>query len=319
MDQGGRFVVAGLHPAIDRTVEVPALDGATVIRGRLLMVEAAGKGTNIVHTLSNFGHRVTATGFLSRWDRELFLSSFRRDRVRTRFILVDGPSRENVTVVDRRTGRDTHIIAGHLDVTRREVRRLLQVIPRLLRPDDWAVFAGGRPRGFRMDDFSDALAAARRRRARVCVDAGGNMLRVALRRHPWIIKPNRDELSELAGESLATKAQILKAATRLFRRCDRVLVSLGKEGGMLVGPEGAWEARDLRRVRVSHTVGCGDAFFAGFLAAASERMEWSECLRFSVACGSACVRSPYAALHSRAEAVRRLGGIQLTRLQGHPV
>ena len=55
---------------------------------------------------------------------------------------------------------------------------------------------------------------------------------------------------------------VVKQGRKVF-----VLVSLGPEGAVLVTSRGAWHAREPRRARVVHTVGCGDALLAGFLSA----------------------------------------------------
>lgn len=310
---GKKIVVVGLHPAIDRTLEVPTLDGGSVVRGRLLLVEAAGKGANITHSLSNFGHTVTAVGFLGRWDREFFLSSFRAGRVRPRFVTVEGATRQNVTLIARDTGRDLHVTAGALKVDRASVRRLHEIIGREAAAGAWAVFAGSRPDGFHLADYVRALRVCRAKGMRLCVDTSGAMLRAALRFHPWLIKPNREELAELSGAPVADDGAVLDAARKLLPTCERVLVSLGGEGALLVAGDGVWRARDPRGVRAVHTVGCGDALLAGFLSASVGGASPRDALQFGVACGSACVRSPYASLRSRCEAERLRAGVKVAR------
>jgi len=314
MNRGDRFIVVGLHPAIDRTLEIGRFTAGDMIRGRVLMVEAAGKGANLVHSLSNFGHGLVATGFLGRQDEAFFLSSFRADRVKARFVAVESPTRENITIIERDLCRDTHLVAGKLRVGRADVSRLRKIIAGEVGKGRWAVFSGSRPEGLRLAGYARLLALCRERGARLCVDASGPMLRAAVKARPWIVKPNLDELSELVGRRLSRVNEVVQAAVPLTKWCDHVLVSLGRNGALLVSRQGAWRARESRRVSTVHTVGCGDALLAGFLSACTRGKSLPEATRFAVACGSACVRSYRACLLSENEARRFLPGVHVVEL-----
>ena len=314
MNHRVRFIIVGLHPAIDRTLEIARFTAGGMIRGRVLMVEAAGKGANLVHSLSNFGHALVATGFLGRKDEAFFLSSFREDRVKAEFVAVEGPTRESITIIERDFCRDTHLVAGKLRIGRADVIRLRKIIAGEVAEGRWAVFSGSRPEGLRLSDYARLLTLCRESGAKLCVDASGPMLRVALKARPWIVKPNLDELSELVGRRLSRVSEVMQAAASLTKWCEHVLVSLGRNGALLVTRQGAWRARESRRVSAVHTVGCGDALLAGFLSACARGKTLPEATRFAVACGSACVRSYRACLLSEAEALKFLPGVHVVKL-----
>ena len=243
----GKFVVVTLHPAIDRTVEVSRLRRGGVVNAQPVLVEPAGKGINITHTLANLGHDVLAGGFLGRAEAEFFLASFPGNRVTPDLVEVRSPNRENITIIERDAARDTHLLVGSLRVSRSELKRLFKRMERGVGPGDWAVFAGSCAAGVRRNDYVEALRICKRRGAMVCVDSSGPMLSSALRVRPWLIKPNCEELAELAGRRLRTQAQILRAAKELLDRCAHVLVSLGADGAVLVTSDDAWYARETRR------------------------------------------------------------------------
>lgn len=310
----GRFVVVGLHPAIDRTIQVRRLRSGGVIRGRLVMVEAAGKGMNITRTLSALGRNVLSCGFLGRVDADLFRSSLRAGCVTPRFVEIAGATRQNITIIEQDKRADMHILSGNMRVRRKDLDALLAGLQRDVGEGDWTVFAGSRPAGVRQADYVRALRTCRRRGARLAVDAAGPMLRAALREGPWLIKPNRAELEELVGRRLRTRNCILDAARGLLDNCEHVLVSLGAEGALLVTRGGAWQAKETRRARVVHTVGCGDVLLAGFLSAYAAGRTPAEALRLGVACGSACVRSRSAAITSRRDPNRFLPRIHVSNM-----
>ena len=309
-----RILAVGLHPAIDRTIELPELRRRSVLRGRLLRVEAGGKTTNIVHTLSNFGHHVSATGFIGRGEADFFLRTFDPARVKAEFVLADSPTRENVTLLESRTGRDIHILAGELSVRRNDAAQLGRIVKRLAEKADWAIFSGSRPKGMPLSDYLALLRVCRERGGRLVVDASGSMLRTALKARPWLIKPNRDELAELVGRKLRTDCDILRAATSLRKKCENILVSLGRGGAILISSAGTWHAREARPPKSAISVGCGDALLAGFVSACADGADLREALRFGTACGSACARTDYACLSSRRQPESLLPGIRICAL-----
>ena len=122
--------------------------------------------------------------------------------------------------------------------------------------------------------LSEAIAAARRAGTWVALDTSGPALSDALSQPadllPHVIKPNGEELAELTGRTLETIGDVADAAAVLLERGVRtVLVSLGADGAVLV--QDGLRLHGLAPVaRVVNTVGAGDAFLAGYLAASHD-------------------------------------------------
>jgi 1-phosphofructokinase len=88
-------------------------------------------------------------------------------------------------------------------------------------------------------------------------------------RLPHMVKPNADELAEVTSRELTTLGDVADAAGVLLARgvCT-VLVSLGRDGALLVDADLPHALHGTASVnRVVNTVGAGDAFLAGWLAA----------------------------------------------------
>ena len=125
---------------------------------------------------------------------------------------------------------------------------------------------------------------------RVAVDAEGDVLRNTLRYRPFLIKPNRDELSALVGRELREEKDILAAAKDLQERGARnVLVSLGGEGAILLAEDGKVHTARPHTIAPVNTVGAGDSMVAGFLAGCARGPEYA--LRLGNAAGAATAAS----------------------------
>ena len=100
----------------------------------------------------------------------------------------------------------------------------------------------------------------------VLLDTSGSSLAPALGAKPEIAKPNLTELSELAGESLSSTADVVAAARRLLidRGVELAVVSMGGDGAVFIDSTTALLA-EPPKVAVKSTVGAGDAMVAGIV------------------------------------------------------
>lgn len=102
-----------------------------------------------------------------------------------------------------------------------------------------------------------------------CVlDSSGAALANGIEARPDLIKPNLEELSELAGRPLEYGAEAVEYCKYLFHRygCE-VLLTNGGKGSYFVGREGVFESRVKGSSHSLSTgaVGCGDIFLAAFV------------------------------------------------------
>jgi 1-phosphofructokinase len=132
---------------------------------------------------------------------------------------------------------------------------------------DWLAICGTLPSGFSERHLAEAVRTARAANLRVAVDTSGSTLRGVLIAKPRLVKPNVHELAEVTGRLIDTIGDVTAAAEQLRAKgLGTVLVSLGRDGAVLVDRNGALHGRTAA-VTAINTVGAGDAFLAGYLAA----------------------------------------------------
>ena len=149
------------------------------------------------------------------------------------------------------------------------------------------VFAGSLPRDVDVDVYARLIRELRRLGVDCVVDTDGDPLRRAVRAEPDVISPNVLEAEELVGHEFNDEEDHCIAV--------REMVELGAREAIMTAPDGCYAlmapeepgaaARALPRARCAAgsvepraTVGSGDAFLAGFVAARYNGRSPSECL-----------------------------------------
>lgn len=108
-----------------------------------------------------------------------------------------------------------------------------------------------------------------------------------------ILVMNESEAGELAEKGGGRASDLQAFASELLRRGPGlVVVTLGPRGALAFAPEQAPLHRPAFRVDVQDTIGCGDAFTAGFATALLAGHPVAESLRRGAACGAIVAARP---------------------------
>ncbi len=277
-----------LNPSLDRTIELESLVRGEVLRAASVRVDPGGKGVNVTRAL-------LANGVESRallpcgGDEGLHLVRLLQvEMVDVLTVEIVGHTRSNVTLAEP-DGTVTKINEPGPVLTPDEFEAITTQTLAEARGTDWVVVSGSLPPGLSDVAFGNLCRRLCRAGLRVAVDTSGAALRAAAEAGVTLVKPNREELSEVIGAPLATVADAV-AAAQVLRSwgVGAVLVSLGAEGAVLVGADGVVRA-ECPVARPRSSVGAGDALLAGFLAAGASG---EAALAEAVAWGAAAVSLP---------------------------
>ena len=126
------------------------------------------------------------------------------------------------------------------------------------------------------------------KKVRIVVDATKKLLVNSLKYKPFMIKPNRQELSEIFDVDVQTEEDIVHYAKELQKMgAQNVLISLGGEGAMLIDENGHKHKAGVLKEKVINTVGSGDSMVAGFVAGYEKTRDYSYALKLGSICGNA--------------------------------
>ena len=269
------------NPALDLAVRLDGLQLGGLNRTAGATLVAGGKGVNVSRVLGELGERNKALGFVAGSNGVMLESALQQMGVVTEFIrLPEGQTRINVKLYGE---QETELNAPGPAVSHQQAEGLLRDLSRL-QEDDLLCLCGSLPPGMDVDSYARMLKAAG---VRAIVDTTGEALLCALDEHPWLVKPNRDELAALVERELPTLDDVIEAAEWLRGKgAQNVLVSLGRDGALLCA-EGKRMYQPAPDGEVIGTVGAGDSLVAGFAAGWQRYGDMAQALRLGIACGSA--------------------------------
>lgn len=274
-----------LNPSIDYIVHLDKLDMGITNRTTSEEYYYGGKGINVSCVLAELDLDSTALGFIAGFTGEAIEKGIRNDRIVTDFIkLENGNSRINIKI---KAGEETEINCQGPHINSNELKRLLNKIDRITNGDT-IVIAGNIPNTMPDDVYEKILERIKDKDVRIIVDATNALLLNSLKYKPFLIKPNRQELSEIFGTEIESEDDIKKYAIKLQEMgAKNVLISLGKDGAMLIDEFGNRHKAGVIKDKVINTVGSGDSMVAGFVAGYEKTGDYSYALKLGSACGNA--------------------------------
>jgi 1-phosphofructokinase len=311
--RGGRVVTLTANPSLDRTLDLPGpLVAGGIIRLAGGGTEPGGKGVNVARAIAAAG--VDVVSVLPAAASDPIVTALRALGLDLATVPVQTPVRTNYTLVDPE-GTTTKLNepgAALSDATRSALSGVLHGHAAGAR---WVVLSGSLPPSTPADWYAELVRSLRDTGARVAVDTSEGPLLALLaagpEAAPHLLKPNAEELAQLAGVSeddvLRDPAATLAAVRGLHDRgVAEVLLTLGGDGALLSRADGSssgsevWSARPPE-ITVRSTVGAGDCSLAGYLLADLAGAPPAERLRTAVAYGAASASLPGSAVPTPAQ------------------
>lgn len=273
-----------LNPSIDYTMRPERLCAGEINRSRYETYTYGGKGINVSAMLHNLGVNTTVLGFAGGFVGGEIERLLGRAGVVCDFCPIKDTSRINVKIV---SDEESAINGKGPFIRLEEERELLKKLSELT-CEDTVVIAGTSPDSESGRLLENVIAAAAH--TRLVADMEGEALAAAIKRKPFLIKPNYDEVCAVFGKAEMSDSELCEGAKKL--RAEgvlNVLISLGERGALLASDDGNIYRIRAPRTDVKSTVGAGDSLLAGFLAGYDSGAQFA--LALGTAAGSATAAS----------------------------
>ena len=283
------IITVTLNTAIDKTLSVPNFRLGRRHRAVDQTSLAGGKGVNVARALKALGQPVIATGVAGGPTGTRIIEQLTEEAILNDFVRIREESRTSTAVVDPTSGQQTEINERGPKVSATELELFVDKLLYLAKGAGVCAFCGSLPRGVDDGLYATLVQEMHKLGVSTVLDSEGEPLRMATRAGPTVVAPNEPEAEDLVGHEFTDDDDRVAAL--------RTIVGQGAHEAIMTLPSGclAFVGEDAERrvVRVVteplepvSTVGSGDAFLAGYVAARYAGEPPEECLRRAVACGA---------------------------------
>ena len=272
-----------LNPAVDYYISMKEFQegGLNLIDNGYTL--PGGKGINVSKVLKNFGVESTALGFAGGFTGNYIRTALKDYGISEKLVELKENTRINIKL---KTEKDESEIAGvSPKITESEYAEFLNTIKNI-KSGDILVLSGSVPKSLDAEIYKTIIEMLPEN-VKVVLDTRGEPFKYALEKGVFLTKPNNVELGEFFNEKYETMEEIINAGEKLRKMgSENVLISLGKNGSVLITEKGVWIGNVPKGTLVS-SVGAGDSMVAGTLYGIVKGMEISEAYKYGIASGSA--------------------------------
>jgi 1-phosphofructokinase/tagatose 6-phosphate kinase len=311
------IITVTLNAAIDKTLAVPNFRLGRRHRAVEQTAMAGGKGVNVARALKSLGQPVIATGIAGGPTGTRVIEHLTEEGILNDFVRIREESRTSTAVVDPTSGEQTEINEHGPHVSEQELELFVDKLLYLAKGADICVFAGSLPRGVPADLYARLVEEMKRLGVTVVLDAEGEPLRLATRALPDVVSPNEREAEELVGHEFSDEDDRRRGIAEMVELGARESIMTLSDGCLALVGHGE---RQLYRATLEplepvSSVGSGDAFLAGYVAARYGGREQEGCLRFGVACGAESTQHFGAGVLDQREVERLLPEVRVETLE----
>lgn len=263
-----------LNPVIQKTILLPALHENEVNRSNEYYTDASGKGINVTRVLTQLGADVVHLTQLGGRFREFFLGLVGSDRLNIAWVESFSEIRSAYTLISQARKTTTEIVEEALPVDSNTESRVMKKFRELLPPCAAIIISGTKAAGFSTEIFPEMVRLAKKQDKIVVIDFRGRDLINSLQFKPDFIKPNYQEFVatffpeavEAGKIDASVTTEVHTKMLELARQFGTTTI-LTQGGGdiQFVGKDQIC-SRTPEKIIPVNTIGCGDAFCAGFTA-----------------------------------------------------
>lgn len=283
------IVTLTVNPAVDKNCAVGQVVAERKLRCGHLRYHPGGGGINVARAITKLRGEADAYwacgGPIGEWLKQLL----DEEGIQHHPIAIKAMTRENLIVFEESSNQQFRFGMPGATLTEDEIQACLDALQAIDPPPDYLVLSGSLPPG--VDEALYArVARSMPPSCKVMLDTSGRPLKLGLEASMYLVKPNVNELGQLAGEPIETDSQIREVAQSLVHegRVQVVVTSLGSGGAVLTT---ANECRNIRAptVKIRSKVGAGDSAMAGMVLSLSRGKSIVDAVCYGVAAGSAAV------------------------------
>lgn len=277
-----------LNPSIDYVIKIDQFSDGETLRSNAEEKYPGGKGIMVSKLLKNLGENSINIGFLGGFTGDFIRKKLNDLGIEEDFTNIEDDSRINVKL---KYETETEINAQGPQITEEEIEEFLNYLDQL-QEDDFVIISGSIPKSLGDDFYRVIVNLLEMNNVRFALDTSGKKLFKLSSYKPFLVKPNKDELSEIFEDKIDSDEKIVKYARKLIDQgAENVIVSLGKDGSMFIDSNIVYKAKPIQG-KLINSVGSGDSMVAGYIYGYMKGFSKLDSYKLAIACGSATAFSP---------------------------
>lgn len=280
-----------LNPALDKIIILENFKLGKLNRVKETTVLAGGKGINVSEVLTELKIENKALGIVGGNNGRAITSMLENKGVSSNFIWSDFETRQNLKIKEKNTNRETEINEEG-QVSKENIADFIESYEKAVKNNKTFVLSGSLPAGVEKNIYAELIEKAKADDARVILDSSGEEFKMALKKAPYLVKPNLEEIENLLGRKINSNDDLKKGAKYLLDQGVKiVMISLGAKGAFIASKSEGYRIY-TPQVKVSQTtVGAGDTMVAGLAAEIDKDESLKDTGVFAAALATAFVES----------------------------
>ena len=202
------IVAAGLTPAWQQILVLRQLQVGHVNRAQQAVWCGSGKVLNVGAALHQLGAKSLTISPVGGATGQQIRDDFVRRGIPARWVSTSAATRVCTTLLDQATGATTELVENSIALTDSELDQYAEAFADGVRSASDVILSGSLPQGASPSYFRRLLE---RTSARTLLDIRGRELIECLPLHPFLVKPNREELAATVGRSLTSDDDVTTA------------------------------------------------------------------------------------------------------------
>lgn len=275
MKESKRTILAVcLNPTLQITMTFSHIEEGEVNRAKFHRLDASGKGMNVARVATQLGSHASLLTHLGGLRSEEFRTMASDDGVTVLHCDSESPIRTCITLLQEKDASTTELVQESVAVAATTEAKIRALYTEALKEQPVVVFSGTRAPGYTDVLYVEMVKEAKAAGCYVILDYRGKDLVLSLEGRPDVIKPNLFEfwqtffpneaqISE-QGDSEHLKDRVSKKMAELYTQYGINTIITRGENPLWAYANGTMIEREALAITAVNTIGCGDAFTAGF-------------------------------------------------------
>ncbi|KRN09813.1 1-phosphofructokinase [Liquorilactobacillus mali] len=280
-----------LNPAIDLFIDTERMEPNMVNRTKKYDIQANGKGINVSFILKKLNLISTALGVGNGFTAKYIQDELQKEGILSYFTESQGITRINVFARVNQGKKEYKLVNPGPTVKVEQQEELLQYLVMMLKKDDVLCISGSFSQGIDPEILTRFAKVAASKDTKVVIDTSYPQVMDILGYHPWILKPNEDEIKTWfnISETLNIRQLAKLGQSLVVKGAQIVLISLGNAGALLVTKNKILYG-NAPKIETLNTAGAGDSMLGTFIGNMVKNVDLKTALKRAIAAGSDAAR-----------------------------